>query len=1081
MVRMNRKKVMGALLISMGTWPTIGQGNVYTGQIVDSAQIELKDGDQVTNTDMGFTIKDTDVSSPGIQLGVGEKIDVDLSLSATPGTSNQATVIYLKNGKENHLGTGTTITYSDVDTRILNTSAIGLYLDGSGVKANALEIDVSALGRHAVGIRADNAGAKIDLGAGSTIKAKSTGGFSQGISLTMGAEFSATGLRLTSEVEGTDPARSTPLSATGITMSGSAIANLGTNSVITVTGKTAGEGAYGLSIYDNSKVIADHLTLTVTSPLEARAIGVSILSTAASAKTGSTIDFGLGSIVTAKGYAIKGLSAGGTNSKIIGDSLQVSAEGERSTGVQVDDYGTIDLGVGSQVAVKGNLATGINVYSTNNALFKGKELTVYGDGPNLSGFVVNYQGANAQVDGGSIELTGTNGQGVRGYRESLTRLENVDITITGNSGKGIVAETDATINFIGGDMNIIGSDSYGVKASGAISTKTATNIENSIITMDGLYNYGAFMESYGGGAGAISLKNSEIKMLKDSSYGLFSTGAGATIKASDVAILLTKQSSDGIQAKAGGVVEISDRLIVKYDGAVGTAINSIGNGSKVQGTSRMYVLGNMKASDSGVVDLTMTDGSVFIGTAQQTDGKVTLNMLSGSKWYATGNNDLDHRLEDGSFLYLGAPPVANANYFIPTTVRNAGTFTVNGGTTWFQADVGAITGDRLVLTNEILGTQGKVGVENFGASVTDGTEKLVLIEAKQGGAGFTLSNQVEQGGYIYKLGNEFDGAVGTNWFLYGTKEATSTGSASINSFGAGYLLGYAETQTLLQRMGDLRQSEVTGEPTGNIWARGFGGKFTSSSDGFLSGFDMTYSGLQIGADKKRKWGNADVYLGAMFGFSHANQDFETGSGSISDRHIGLYGVYIQPSGFYVDSLVKYTKMDHDFKVLDTAGTRVTGDDMSTDGLSASIEIGQRIHFDRTKKEGWYLEPQAQISTGHQSGGSFNASNGLRVDVDSYNSTLGRLGLNAGYEIKSGKNPVNIYAKASYVHEFDGDVAYRFNGSREQTSFGDSWWTYGLGITAQINKKHNVYLDVERASGGQFNQPWSVNGGYRFNW
>ncbi|MBP9484163.1 MAG: autotransporter outer membrane beta-barrel domain-containing protein, partial [Negativicutes bacterium] len=40
---------------------------------------------------------------------------------------------------------------------------------------------------------------------------------------------------------------------------------------------------------------------------------------------------------------------------------------------------------------------------------------------------------------------------------------------------------------------------------------------------------------------------------------------------------------------------------------------------------------------------------------------------------------------------------------------------------------------------------------------------------------------------------------------------------------------------------------------------------------------------------------------------------------------------------------------------------------------------------------------------------------------------------------------------------------------------------GIGITAQLNKKHNVYLDIERASGGQFSQPWSVNGGYRFNW
>ena len=113
--------------------------------------------------------------------------------------------------------------------------------------------------------------------------------------------------------------------------------------------------------------------------------------------------------------------------------------------------------------------------------------------------------------------------------------------------------------------------------------------------------------------------------------------------------------------------------------------------------------------------------------------------------------------------------------------------------------------------------------------------------------------------------------------------------------------------------------------------------------------------------------------------------------------------------------------------------------------------------------------------------SFEASNGLQVDVDSYASTLGRLGLNAGYEVKSGKNPLTSMLKSLNVHEFDGDVGYRLHGSREQTSFGDSWWTYGVGITAQIHKKHNVYLDIERASGGQFNQPWSLNGGYRFDW
>ncbi len=128
-----------------------------------------------------------------------------------------------------------------------------------------------------------------------------------------------------------------------------------------------------------------------------------------------------------------------------------------------------------------------------------------------------------------------------------------------------------------------------------------------------------------------------------------------------------------------------------------------------------------------------------------------------------------------------------------------------------------------------------------------------------------------------------------------------------------------------------------------------------------------------------------------------------------------------------------------------------------------------------------MEPQGQIIFGHQNSGSFNASNGLRVDVDSYNSTLGRLGLLAGYELKSGKNPVNVYAKASYVHEFDGDLSFRMNGIQAQESFGGSWWTWGLGVNAQFSKNHNIYFDIERASGGKFNQPWSVNGGYRYSW
>jgi len=118
---------------------------------------------------------------------------------------------------------------------------------------------------------------------------------------------------------------------------------------------------------------------------------------------------------------------------------------------------------------------------------------------------------------------------------------------------------------------------------------------------------------------------------------------------------------------------------------------------------------------------------------------------------------------------------------------------------------------------------------------------------------------------------------------------------------------------------------------------------------------------------------------------------------------------------------------------------------------------------------------------HHGGGTIKASNGLTAEVDGFRSTLGRVGLQAGYEVKSGKNPLNVYGKASYVKEFKGDVGMSFNGVAAEESFADSWWTYGVGVSAKVKNNQQVYLEVERASGGKFDQPWGVSGGYRITW
>lgn len=456
---------------------------------------------------------------------------------------------------------------------------------------------------------------------------------------------------------------------------------------------------------------------------------------------------------------------------------------------------------------------------------------------------------------------------------------------------------------------------------------------------------------------------------------------------------------------------------------------------------------------------------------------IDMQMGSSSTWTMTG----DSILASQTFLDNTAHVIFAGGDGVQTFSKlTIGDLEGTGGFYTMRTNIagngaGSI-GDLLEVTGSSEGNH-NLDVKNSGSTAVSGTETLTIVKTEDGAATFGLTHKVEVGGYLYDLRRT--AADNANWELYSTGRYTPVANASINAFTGGYLLNYGETQTLIQRMGDLRKTESEH----GAWARIFGGKFDANGSNFLSGFDMTYSGIQVGYDQKISLKNekGDLYIGGMFGYGKGNLDYTTGSGSIDSKTLGVYGTYIAPSGLYTDIVLKYGWMNHDFKVLDTAGDPVTGSDINTNGVSVSLEVGKKIHFNKEQKQGWYLEPQAQLSMGHQSGGHFMASNGLRVDVNSYTSTLGRLGMNMGYELKNGKNPVNIYGKVSYMHEFNGDIGFKMNGIENQQTFSDSWWTYGIGITAQINKKHNVFLDIERASGGKFTQPWSVNGGYRFNW
>ncbi len=104
---------------------------------------------------------------------------------------------------------------------------------------------------------------------------------------------------------------------------------------------------------------------------------------------------------------------------------------------------------------------------------------------------------------------------------------------------------------------------------------------------------------------------------------------------------------------------------------------------------------------------------------------------------------------------------------------------------------------------------------------------------------------------------------------------------------------------------------------------------------------MDYNGVQLGIDKLITTRTANFYLGTMVGYTDGDPNYKHGSGGARDINAGLYGSYIDNSGFYIDSIVKYTRFKNNFSVSDSVGQNVKGKS-KTNGYSLSLETGKRF-------------------------------------------------------------------------------------------------------------------------------------------
>lgn len=812
-----------------------------------------------------------------------------------------------------------------------------------------------------------------------------------------------------------------------------------------------------------------------------------------------------------------------TNGNVEANRLTIDAQGDRAYGItsslitspQYKDFTQyVDLGTGSKITTIGDtFSYGISL--NPNSTFIANALTIEAQTNSYRGNAIgiDIHGDNANIDLGSnsvIRVAGVNALGllIGGEFKADSLIVDVvstDPTLPGNATVGIAGSstlTDSVNANIGADSHISVVHGSGIVASfmpsigkSAVINFLGTETQRNSITVSGNQYINAAVAGYE--RTTLNLNNTDIRVDYEGNNLLESMGLHAfehaTVNANNVTVNSTSSLTAGAMVIHNGNLNITGNSSIIQANAKDIAIingtddtpNVLASspllGGIINASGKLTIYGSVFSHD-GLTNLDMQSGSVWTGLGQNnTVGNGVLNVaMTDSQWNMIDSSSVDTlALNNGHVIFNdnGANSVLTVG-----DLSGSGRFVLN---TNLVGDGNGVNnfGDKLVVTGTSAGTH-QLTVLNQGSLATTGNEVLTVVETQDGVATFTSTSQTELGGYLYDVRQN-----GNNWELYSAGESvnpgnpnpgdnngggpiTTTADAGANFLNIGYLMNYAETQTLLQRMGDLRQNNEHG----NMWLRGFAGKFSSFSGGKLSHFDMDYSGFQLGADKRLST-DIPVFAGLFIGQTNGSPNYRTGDGNTRSSHMGIYGSYMANNGFYVDTVVKYANIKNSFKVRDSQNNQVRGNGHSQ-SISASLEAGQKFSLS-ADNNGFYIEPQLQFSYGHQDANRIKASNGLRVDLGSYESMLGRASTLFGYEINQGDNNVNLYLKTGVIREFDGDVSYHLNGSQEKHTFKGNGWNNGIGISAQLGKQHIFYLDVDTVNGNKFDQR-QINGGYRFS-
>lgn len=758
-----------------------------------------------------------------------------------------------------------------------------------------------------------------------------------------------------------------------------------------------------------------------------------------------------------------------SNVKISGNTVEIS-----TTGGKNGDKG--EIGSAALYADKSNIEVDANKVVINTTNAEEHAFAVYS---NLGSDIKLGKDANSEVQisssskgtalGVAVASTGTTTTPAPDGSKVTIQGAKINVSAEGKTARGLYAQDNNKISAgnAGSDIQISakGEDAIGVLAlvHGSVDLKG----KNAVINAESRGN----LASEG-----IHVQNNDMT----------DTDHRATVNVNTENTTIHADSA--LVAMSNSVLNVNSNLVTNGKNAILTRGNSDVN-INMEGKHTTQLNGDIVFNYDGASSGTVIDSNVNVN-------------LNGEGSFWTGNtkaewNNGNEGKPDADKMQVShmTLQVENGAQWNPTSVKEVGNNSASAGSQAVALNSLKLNNGVVNLDSDKLGTNSPVKVEKIsgnGTITTNSLDNKLVIDDKAAGTKLKVEGSGEIGDKILagkatleelagtaKVGaktasdevgtqdgiiaGSMSAKVGTDGKIDAStvKRAIQQHNQAVSSMANLSLMTWRqENNDMNKRLGEVRASEGSQ----GIWARMARGQSKYGQQGIKN----QYNYYQLGYDTKI---SGDWILGGAFTYTDGDSSYTNGSGTNKHTGFAVYGSNLREDGSFIDLIAKYAHMKNDFDVNGGVGSG----DYSTNGLSFSAEYGKRFH-----QEGYWIEPQAELTYGRVSSADFMTKNGASVHQDSMDSLVGRLGFSLGKDIKQG----NVYVRASYLYDFQGDTSVTMSKGGAATPFktdlGGGWWEFGVGTNLDLGHDTHFYLDVETTAGGDVDTPWQWNAGVRYS-